>query len=313
MPRPAPTAAAARFPRGGDYSAWRAGKLAAYPVDPSTLAVEVADAAALTPAERAALEGNLRRYNLTLYRWGTPTERPKEALMAQCRQLGFGRLDRNLCADEDGIASLRVVTEGRPTEYIPYSDRPIRWHTDGYYNAPEEQVRGFALHCVCDAAEGGANRLLDPEILYIYLRDRDPRFVDALMAPDAMAIPANVEDGLVLRPERVGPVFSVDPAGGCLHLRYTARSRSIRWKDDPLTREAVACLEEALAADLPQVIQHRLSPGEGVISNNVLHTREAFRDDPATGKVRLYLRARFHDRVAATEPCARDEAHFPQQ
>ncbi len=292
------------FPPGGDYPRWRAAKLAAYPPDPATLVVPVADPEALTPGERAALEGNLRRYNLTLYRWaGAPGAGAKAGLMALCGQLGFRRLDRNLCADDDGIASLRVVSEGRPTEYIPYSDRPIRWHTDGYYNAPEEQVRGFALHCVSDAAEGGANRLLDPEVLYIYIRDRDPRFVEALMAPDAMTIPENVADGEVLRPARTGPVFSVDPAGGCLHLRYTARTRSIQWKDDAMTREALACLEEGLAADLPQVIRHRLAPGEGVVTNNVLHTREAFRDDPDAGRTRLMLRARFHDRVAATEPC----------
>lgn len=305
IPSAMPPSPPNRFPPGRDYPGWRAAKLAAYPVDLETLVVAIADPTALTPGEGAALTTNLRRYNFTVYRWtqGNPRD-PKAALMALCGRLGFHRLDRNLCADDDGIASLRVVTTGRPTEYIPYSDRPIRWHTDGYYNTPEEQVRGFALHCVCDAADGGGNRLLDPEILYIYLRDRDPRFVDALMAADAMTIPENMENGVRVRPARSGPVFSVDPAGGCLHLRYTARSRSIQWKDDPLTRDAVACLEEALAADLPQVVAYRLSPGEGVVTNNVLHTRDAFRDDPDRGKVRLYLRARFHERVAATEPCA---------
>jgi hypothetical protein len=96
-------------------------------------------------------------------------------------------------------------------------------------------------------------------------------------------------------------VFSIYPDGS-LHMRYTLRSRSIRWNDDEPTRAAVALLESLLASDLPYILEHRLSPGQGVLCNNVLHTREGFQDDPATGRIRLYLRARFYDRIAGTTP-----------
>lgn len=56
------------------------------------------------------------------------------------------------------------------------------------------------------AARGGANALMDPERAYLLLRDRSPNCVRALMAPDALTIPANVVDGRVLRPSRTGPV-----------------------------------------------------------------------------------------------------------
>jgi alpha-ketoglutarate-dependent taurine dioxygenase len=279
------------------YRAWRAGKLARYTTDPAALRVTVADPCAPRPEEMAGLREALGRANVALYQWEEAPDVPQEGLRGITGALGLHRLDRHLCAEPDGVAVLQVRPEGRPGEYIPYSDRPIRWHTDGYYNPPEEQVRAFALHCICDAAEGGANRLLDPEMVYLLLRDRDPRYVGALMHPEAMTIPENREEGRLLRPARSGPVFSVD-AGGQLHLRYTARTRSIAWRDDPLTREAVACLEETLAAAEDYVIRHRLAPGEGVVTNNVLHTREGFRDDPASGKVRVLLRARFHDRAA---------------
>ena len=286
------------------YRQWRARKLACVEAGPPP-AVEIADPAAPAAHELAALRRGLGTANLVHYRWGTAdAATAKAALRALCGALGLHRLDRNLYADDDGIASLKVVAEGRRGEYIPYTSRAINWHTDGYYNPPESMVRAFALHCVCDAASGGANRLLDHELVYMAVRDRDPAYVAALMAPDAMVIPENVEGGEVIRPRQSGPVFSTDPAQGRLHLRYTARTRSIQWKADGVTREAVACLEETLQALADRTVAVRLRPGEGVLTNNVLHTREAFVDDPAAGKRRLFHRARFHDRVAGTDLAA---------
>jgi hypothetical protein len=285
------------------YLRWREAKLAGYPVDPKALLVEIRDPSNLTPGERQAVLSACRKANMAIYACtGLGPDDPKSALRRLGNRFGLKRLDHNLCADEDGIASLRVVEGGRPQEYIPYSNRPIRWHTDGYYNPPGEQIQGFILHCVCDAASGGANRLLDHEIVYLTMRDEDPDYIRALMEPRAMTIPANLEGDTVLRSTQSGPVFSVSPANGSLHMRYTARTRSIEWAGDALTREAVAFLEQLLNSELPYVYNYRLAPGQGVICNNVLHSREAFADDPASGKTRLFLRARYHDRIAQTAP-----------
>ncbi|MEK7840286.1 MAG: taurine catabolism dioxygenase TauD, partial [Pseudomonadota bacterium] len=85
---------------------------------------------------------------------------------------------------------------------------------------------------------------------------------------------------------------------GRLHMRYTARSRSIVWKGDARTHAAVAALEALLAADGPHVFRYRLASGEGLLCNNVLHNREAFED--AQGATRLLYRARYYDRIAGT-------------
>ena len=155
-------------------------------------------------------------------------------------RLGLARLHANPLADEDGISSLEAAPEKAGRGYIPYSNQRLLWHTDGYYNAPEQRIRAFILHCVRPAAAGGENRLLDPEIAYILLRDADPQYVKALSAPDAMTIPANAADGAELRPAQTGPVFSAD--AGALHMRYTARTRSIEWRpdDDDARRGAVS-------------------------------------------------------------------------
>jgi hypothetical protein len=146
------------------------------------------------------------------------------------------------------------------------------------------------------AAAGGENRLLDPEIAYILLRDADPEYVRALAAPDAMTIPAHVADGVELRPAQTGPVFADD--AGALHMRYTARTRSIEWRADETTRAAVQFLSRLLDGDSPHVFTLRLAGGQGLVCNNVLHNRGAFTDDPAPGRGRLVYRARYLDRIA---------------
>lgn len=282
------------------YERWRRRKLACADAAPPG-PVEVADPRSPSAGELTALRRALTLRNMVHYRWpAMAPEEEKAALRAFCHRLGLVDLDRNLYADDDGIAALKVVPGGRRGEFIPYTSRAINWHTDGYYNAPRHLVRAFALHCSRDAATGGGNRLLDHELVYMAMRDRHPEYVHALTADDAMTIPENVEDGKVIRPRQSGPVFSVDSGTGSLHLRYTARTRSIQWKDDPLTLEAVDCLVEVLEGLSHRIVELRLQPHEGVLTSNVLHGREAFTDDPATGQVRLFYRARFHERAAGT-------------
>jgi alpha-ketoglutarate-dependent taurine dioxygenase len=180
--------------------------------------------------------------------------------------------------------------------FIPYTNRPLKWHTDGYYHPQQQRIRAMLLHCVRPATSGGVNALLDHELVYIALRDASPRWLQALMAADAMTIPAREDEVGIARPAQSGPVFSVDPHDGALHMRYTARTRSIAWKDDAATLKAVAFLERLLADDNPDVIRLRLDAGMGIVANNVLHDRSAFVDDPS--RPRLIYRARYLDRVA---------------
>ncbi|MCU0971636.1 MAG: TauD/TfdA family dioxygenase [Gammaproteobacteria bacterium] len=278
------------------YRAWRAAKLAGYP-GPDDLWVEIADPARPSEAEIAAVLGTVERANLALFRWRRAAADPA-VLATFLASLGLNRLDRNPCAEEDGITALEVRPADGGRTYIPYTNRPLSWHTDGYYNDPANTVRSWALYCVSDAAAGGENEAWDHELAYIRLRDANPAWIRALMAPDAMTIPANEESGAQLRPARTGPVFAVDPDGH-LNMRYSARAKNIAWKDEPETRAAVEALGGLFSAGDDHILGFRLAPGEGVVSNNVLHRREGFRDDPASGRRRLILRARYHDRVGS--------------
>jgi hypothetical protein len=278
------------------YQAWRAAKLANRARGVDDLIVEVGDPQALGAHEREALLQRCAAWNMAVYRSPRGVQ-DRDTPRAIGRQLGLVRLDANWLADEDGISSIAVsqCSDGRGG-FIPYTDRPLKWHTDGYYHPPQQPIRAMLLHCARPAARGGVNALLDHELAYIALRDASPRWMHALMADDAMTIPAREDEAGTARPAQSGPVFSVDPCDGALHMRYTARTRSIEWKNDAATLEAVAFLERVLADDNPDVIRLRLEGGMGIVANNVLHDRSAFVDDPA--RPRLIFRARYLDRVA---------------
>lgn len=294
------------------YLQWRETKLASYPESVSELRVEVSDLQQLSAEELQALLSRCRKTNMVIYT--TASAEPvigKELLRSFGRQLGLQHLDPNMLADDDGITSLAVMPGKLKRGYIPYSDRRLLWHTDGYYNSGDSQIRAMLLHCVRPAADGGENALLDPEIAYLLLRDREPRYIEALMADDVMTIPANIEADEVERPAQPGPVFSISPADGSLHMRYTARTRSIEWKNDVLTQEAVAALEELLGSHSTYIFRYTLQAGEGLLCNNVLHNRTAFtaeNDDAGNGQQgRLLYRARYYDRIAGTGPADRDQ------
>ena len=282
------------------YQRWRERKLAGYPRSAEELLVPIAYPLQLSSAEYTSMLACCRKANMVFYELQRQADSCKEAICALGQQFGLERLDTNLRADEDSITSLRVKPEMQGNHYIPYTNRPLNWHTDGYYNRLDQQVRGIVMHCVSEPASGGDNLFLDPEIAYILLRDENPDYIAALMQPDAMTIPPNIENGVEIRPLQNGPVFSVQIATGALHMRYTARTRSIEWKDDRSTRLATGFLTELLNSDSAYILKVRLRAGQGVICNNVLHKRESFTDDVDAGKQRLLYRARYHDRIGDT-------------
>ncbi len=278
------------------YQRWRELKLQQAPASIADLIVEVKDPRKLSATEHDALVDRCRRANMVIYA-SSVKEDDKDIVRLIGHQFGLEKLDANWLAGEDGISQIAASAAGIHQAYIPYTDKPIKWHTDGYYNPPERRIHGMMLHCVQSAAKGGENRLMDHEMAYLLLRDANPDFIRALSAADALTIPERTDEDGVARAAQTGPVFSISEKGA-LHMRYTARTRSIEWKQDALTLAAVAALETLLATALPCIYRILLEPGMGLICNNVLHDREGFKDTP--GSPRLLYRARYYERIADT-------------
>ncbi len=275
------------------YEEWRDWKLGQGTPTVADLEVRV-DSTDPGGGDIDAIRDRCERYNLALYRTQPVGDDARSLVRRLGAALGLHRLDNNLRAGEDSISSIEV-REQQGNRYIPYTDKPLSWHTDGYYNRLSEQVYAIIMHCEQPAARGGESYLLDHELVYIRLRDENPDYVRALMHPEVMTIPGNVESGVEIRAAQTGPVFSLHRSSGRLHMRFSARQRNIVWRDDPLVREAVSRIHSILASG-EGVVHLVLQAGQGVICNNVLHNRTAFVD--SGGFKRRLLRARFFDRIS---------------
>ncbi len=282
------------------YKTWRDAKLAGYPASANDIRVTIADLAVPTEAERAAILDRCRRCGMAIYESAKPLsgDDARAELRRFAATFGLWDIEDHRSADSDGIVAIEVTDQSSKRGFIPYTNRPLNWHTDGYYNGPHEAIRAMILHCVRPASAGGENALLDPEIVYIRLRDQNPALAAAMTHPEAMTIPESVEEDGRTRPTSIGPVFAFD-AGGKLTTRYTARARNVIWRDDDDTRAAVAFIDQLLAKEQePLIIKYTLAAGEGLISNNVLHTRTGFEN--AAGAERLLLRGRYAKRITGT-------------
>lgn len=294
------------------FTAWRDKKLADFP-DFSEIIVDVEDAANLSIEESKKIRSLLKRCGMAIFRPANSRKDHGDERYARSVTTGISKNfclknpDKNPYADDDAITPLHVAAgeariEAGRSLYIPYTDKAINWHTDGYYNQSDRSIRTMLLYCVRPALSGGENMLFDPEMAYLIMRDEDIAMVRALAHPQAMTIPANEIDQSVTRGDVAGPVFSIDRKDGSLRMRYSARKKNVIWRDDLDTTKALKFLEKILSGPdskySPYIFKYRLSAGEGLICNNVLHTRTSFVDGKQENEKRLVLRGRYKQRIA---------------
>lgn len=284
-----------RFPRRfdldstEDYLAWRDEKLAAYPTALDDVVIELADMTAPTPAERTRLLEAIERANMAIFTAGAATL-GMDALLALGRQLGVTRTDKSARhAQSDELTDSGILKRA-----IPFSTRHCNWHTDATYYGSDSTIRALFLLCKRPAPEGGSNKVLDHEMLYIQLREQAPEALAVLMRKDCFNY-RNPATGEVDR-TRGGKVFWTAADGHLCH-RFSFRKTDMAWSDENDVAAARQVLESVISAPSACVLEGRLESGMGLVSNNVLHTRERLVDSEDPAKKRLLFRARFYDRV----------------
>lgn len=287
------------------YAEWREKKLNNYPMSTSQLIIDLDGDIENINKDRNALLQTCTKTNLVFYRCKHAPLNNTEWMKALAKQLGLKNIDANICADENKVSAIQNIEhvgeeKKNSSRYIPYTNKALNWHTDGYYNSSEQRIHAFLMHCVIPAKSGGENSYLDPEIAYILMRDENPDYIAAFMQDDAMTIPANEIDGEQIRPTQSGPVFFVDNSSQAMCMRFTARKRNIVWKNETNVQNALSFLQELLQGNSYQFHYH-LNAGEGVICNNVLHNRTAFDDYEDEKKKRLLYRGRFYNRVGSDQ------------
>ena len=275
-----------------EYISWRDNKLSLYPKDIESLSISF-DFENIDINKITQLKKIVEKYNFAIYDFSAQISDKK--LQEFCVQLNLISSVTNLLADENGISFITdnssLVQKKLNIEYIPYTNKPLNWHTDGYYHPLDSTVKSFLLHCNEPAQKGGENLLLDHEILYIFLRDHNPDFIDVLMQENIMEIPKNKNSGS--SSSSIGPVFYIDTEN-FLNMRFTSRQQNIIWKKDDMIKKIKDYISSFILDDDKYIFKLLLKKNQGYLANNILHKREGYLDGE---NKRLLKRLRFSERI----------------
>ena len=276
------------------YQYWRDEKLANSTTKLENCLLEINNPFALNAAQKNKIKSLCQHNNFALFSLQTQDNYPN-AIVAINQQLGLKDFDQHLYIKNQGLAHITQSDDKQQGEFIPYSNKKLSWHTDGYYNSPQQLIRAFSLFCVNPASSGGENQWIDPQMVYLLLRENNPDIVKALTHPQAMTIPEHQIDGKLRRAVSVGPIFFIDEKTSTLSMRYTQRRKNIEFFNSVEITQAVQHLDRLLKSKTAYHFECLLQRGQGLLCNNVLHKRSRFSDNKNNS--RLLLRGRYFNRI----------------
>ena len=210
--------------------------------------------------------------------------------LAQVRRHGFARIAG--APAEPGVAEALVGLFGhvRETNYgrvfdvraeaeaenLAYTALGLQAHTDNPYRDPPPGLQ--VLHCLRNAAEGGASILVDGFKIAEALQAEDPRAFGLLSGRCARFEYAGVA-GVRLRSKR--PLLELGADGELIAVRFNNRSAAalVDMPYDEMADYYAAYRRMAELVEDPALgVRFQLEPGEAFIVDNlrVLHGREAF-------------------------------------
>ena len=246
--------------------------------------VNIHDINNVKTSEIAKIRETINKFNSCIYS-------SKMALKSNTNLLRFAESVGMRTYDRNNIESNEISTitplENNKINYIPYTDKSLNWHTDGYYD--KKSIFSWLLHCVHPATHGGENYLLDHELaLREYVLRHDD--INNLMSEDALTIPESKDTS---RSEISTYIFSIKNQYKKLHMRFSMRKDNIG--TSPKAGDAVTKLQQTIENDCAKYsLTYKLQKNEGIITNNILHGRKAFKDDKVKRKL---LRVRSYERL----------------
>ncbi len=270
--------------KSGEFLRWAEEKEKNIPQNSDDILVNIHDINNVKASEIAKIKEIIYKYNSCIYS-------SKTALKSNTNLLKFVELVGMRTYDCNNIESNEISTitplQNSKINYIPYTNKPLNWHTDGYYD--KRSIFSWLLHCVNPATQGGENYLLDHElVLREYLLRNDD--INNLMAEDALTIPESKDTS---RSEISTYIFSFKNKYKRLHMRFSMRKDNIG--TSAKANSAVKKLREIIEDDCAKYsLTYKLRKNEGIITNNILHGRKAFKDDKVKRKL---LRIRSYERL----------------
>ena len=270
--------------KSAEFLRWAEEKEKNIPQNSDGILVNIHDINNVKTSEIAKIKETIYKYNSCIYS-------SKIALKSNTNLLKFVELVGMRTYDCNNIDSNEISTitplQNSKINYIPYTDKPLNWHTDGYYD--KKSIFSWLLHCVNPATQGGENYLLDHElVLREYLLRNDD--INNLMAEDALTIP---ESKYTSRSEISTYIFSFKNKYRRLHMRFSMRKDNIG--TSAKASPAIIKLREIIEGNCAKYsLTYKLQKNEGIITNNILHGRKAFKDDKVKRKL---LRIRSYERL----------------
>ena len=270
--------------KSAEFLRWAEEKEKNIPQNSDGILVNIHDINNVKTSEIAKIKETIYKYNSCIYS-------SKIALKSNTNLLKFVELVGMRTYDCNNIDSNEISTitplQNSKINYIPYTDKLLNWHTDGYYD--KKSIFSWLLHCVNPATQGGENYLLDHElVLREYLLRNDD--INNLMAEDALTIPESKETS---RSEISTYIFSFKNKYRRLHMRFSMRKDNIG--TSAKANSAVIKLREIIEGNCAKYsLTYKLQKNEGIITNNILHGRKAFKDDKVKRKL---LRIRSYERL----------------
>ncbi len=270
--------------KSAEFLRWAEEKERNIPHNIDGIIVNIHDINNVKISEIAKIKETINKCNSCIYS-------SKIALKSNTNLLKFVESVGMRTYDRNNIESNEISTitplESNKINYIPYTDKSLNWHTDGYYD--KKSIFSWLLHCVHPAKHGGENYLLDHELA---LREYVLRYDDVnnLMSEDALTIPESKDTS---RSEISTYIFSIKNQYKKLHMRFSMRKDNIG--TSPKAGDAVTKLKEIIENDCAKYsLTYKLQKNEGIITNNILHGRRAFKDDKVKRKL---LRIRSYERL----------------
>ena len=270
--------------KSAEFLRWAEEKEKNIPQNTDGISVNIHDINNVKISEIAKIKETIYKYNSCIYS-------SKIALKNNTNLLKFAESVGMKTYDCNNIESNEISTitplQNNKINYIPYTDKSLNWHTDGYYD--KKSIFSWLLHCVNPATQGGENYLLDHELaLREYVLRNDD--IDNLMAEDALTIPESKDTS---RSEISTYIFSFKNQYKKLHMRFSMRKDNIGTSRK--ANSAMTKLREIIENDCAKYsLTYKLQKNEGIITNNILHGREAFKDDKVKRKL---LRIRSYERL----------------
>ncbi|MBT5863924.1 MAG: hypothetical protein HOH39_06015, partial [Gammaproteobacteria bacterium] len=209
-----------------NYKLWADKKLQGFSNKLDDLIVEIDNPNSLSKSEKAMMHRIINQHNIVFFQINKGVDDVKSSIKMLASQVGLGNYEIDSKSDSDGLTEIKIHDNIKTdAEYIPYTDKQLKWHTDGYYNDDDNLILTWLLFCKNQSENGGLNKYMDHEIAYILFNENFDN-IDDLMLNNAYRIPKNELNG---REAIDNPIFSF--VENKLHMKFSMREKNIIWND----------------------------------------------------------------------------------